>query len=163
MMITRVRFEKSEQKKKGLAPRRGADHFSVLSQMRDVGHDGARIHGHLFPHAIVHGTDGGSETKHTRLPLVEQGDGDRNPELDVPLILANLRVRPAFLHDDPERWIKHPVRLGELSCETGALEAARKHWNRVCLGGEATFICMCRALNFDGVNRRKVDGRLVIR
>jgi hypothetical protein len=150
-------------RKKRLAPGSGAIHIFVLAQMRDVGYDGARIHGHLFPHAIVHNTDRRLQAKHTRLPLTKERDGDGHPELDVPLVLADFRVRPIFLHDDPERWVKHFIRLRKLLWEAGALEAGRKHWNRVCLGREAALICMRRALDFDRLNRWKVDRCPVVR
>ncbi len=132
--------------------------------MRDVGYDRARKYRHLFPHAVVHGTDGSIQAKHPRFLLAEERDRDGHPELDVPLVLAHLRVRPVLLRDDPERRVEHLLCLRELLLrKRRALEARRKHRQRVRLGREATFIRMCRALDFDRVNRREPDRRFIVR
>lgn len=91
--------------------------------MRDVGYNSAGIYGHPFPHAIVYGTDRCLQAKHTRLPFAKERYGDRDPELDVPLILADLGVRPVVLHDNSERWVKHLRCILELLGEAGAFEA----------------------------------------
>ena len=131
--------------------------------MRNIGYHGARIHRHLFPHAVVHGTHGSPQAKHARLLLPEQRHGHGHPELDVPLVLAHLRVRPVLLHDDPARRVKHLQRLRLrlhrqlLLRERGAQEARREHRQRVALGGEAAFVRVRRALDLDRVNRREPD------
>ena len=60
--------------------------------MRDVGYHGARKYRHLFPHAVIHGTDGGLQPKHPGLFLAEERDRDGHPEFNVPLVLAYLRA-----------------------------------------------------------------------
>jgi hypothetical protein len=151
--------EKQKERRKNLGPRSGTDHIPVLAQMRDIGYHGARIHRHLFPHAVIHGTHGSPQAKHARLLLPEQRQGDGHPELDVPLVLAHLRIRPVRLHDDPKRWVEHLLRLRLrrqlLLRERGSLEARREYWQRVAFGGEATFVCVRRALDLDRVNRRE--------
>lgn len=122
--------------------------------MRDIGHYGARIHRHFFPHAIVHGRHGGSQAKHARVLLAKERNRDRHPELDVPLTFAHLRVGPVRLHDDPHVRVEH-LRLRQLLLrEGGSLESRRKHGQRVALGREATFVRVRRALDLDRVNRR---------
>ena len=103
--------------------------------MRDVGYDGARKHRHLFPHAVIHGTDGCLQSKHPRVLLAEERDRDGHPEFDVPLVFAHLGVRPVLLGDDPQRRVKRLLRLSELLLRKGrALEPCRKHRQRVGLG-----------------------------
>ena len=133
--------------------------------MRNIGYHGARIHRHLFPHAVVHGTHGSPQAKHARLLLPEQRHGHGHPELDVPLVLAHPRVRPVRLHDDPARRVKHLQRLRRqlLLRERGALEARREHRQRIALGGEAAFVRVRRALDLDRVNRREHGRRFVVR
>ena len=131
--------------------------------MRNIGHHGARIHRHLFPHAIVHGSHGGSQAEHARVLLAEKGERDGHPELDVPLVLAHLRVRPALLHDDPHVRVEH-LRLGQLLLGEGrALKARRKYGQRVAFGGEASLVRVRRALDRHRVNRRRPGGHFVVR
>src|SRR6267154_3909178 len=82
----------AKRKKKSSGPHSGSIHVLVLAQMRDIGHHGARIHCYLFPHAVIHGSYGGSQAKHARVLLAEEREWDRHPELDVPLVFAHLRV-----------------------------------------------------------------------
>lgn len=146
--------ERNEKERKYSGPRSGSVHILVFAQMRDIRYHSARIHRYLFPHAIVHGSDGGPQAKHARVLLAEERKRDRHPELDVPLALAYLRVGPFRLHDDPHVRVKHQRLCHLLLGEGSALEARRKHGQRVALGGEATFIRVRRALDLDSVNRR---------
>ena len=90
-----------------LCPRSSAIHILVLAEMRDISDHCARLQRHLLPHAIIYDADRGPQTKHPRVLLAEEGDGYGHPELDVPLVLANLRVCPVILHDNSERGIEH--------------------------------------------------------
>jgi hypothetical protein len=87
---TQRKGKKKESKNSG--PRSGSIHILVLAQVRNVGYHGARIYRYLFPHAVIHGSYGGSQSKHARVLLAEERERDRHPELDVPLVFAHLRV-----------------------------------------------------------------------
>jgi len=153
--ITEGEITKKNESEVGLAgPPSGTIHIFVFPQMRYVGYDGAGIHRHLFPHAVINGTDRRLQPKHPRVLLAKERDGYRHPELDVPLIFPHLRVRPVLLHDDTERRVKHLLCLRELLLgEPRALEPRRKHWQRVGLGREAALVRVRRALNLDRVDR----------
>jgi hypothetical protein len=146
--------QKKFKERKVSGPRSGSIHILVLAQMRDIGHDSARIDSYLFPHTIVHGSDGRSQAKHACVLLAKERNRDRHPELDVPLAFAHLRVRPVRLHDDPHVRVEHLCLCQLLLGEGGSLESRRKHGQRIALSGEATFIRVRRALDLDRVNRR---------
>src|SRR6266566_9996307 len=140
-----------KKKKKNSGSCSSSIHILVLAQMRYIGYHGARIDRYLFPHAVIHGSYGGSQAKHARVLLAEERERDRHPELDVPLVFAHLSIGPVCLHDDPHLRVKHLCLRQLLLGEGSTLEARRKHRQRVALGGEATFIRVRRALDLDRV------------
>ena len=92
-MDFKINIERITRKERGrLCSRSSAIHILVLPEMRDVSDHSARTQRHFLPHAIIYDADRGFQAEHPRVLLAEERDGDGHPKLDVPLVLAHLRL-----------------------------------------------------------------------